>query len=95
VGHNNATTIITPRMEDKYIIVEHLSPRGLPSSGMLRLMAPVRTYVSEERIASIIGVTRVGDLGAMLAVTNNRNMLLVIKKNTETLIDDSNEGGLK
>jgi hypothetical protein len=58
-------------------------------------MAPVRNYVSEEHIAPIIGVTRVGDLGAMLAVTNNRNTLLVIKKNTETLIDASKEGGLK
>jgi hypothetical protein len=31
----------------------------------------------------------------MLAVTNNRNTLLVIKKNTETLTDASKEGGLK
>jgi hypothetical protein len=35
----------------------------------------VRTDVSEERSASIIGVTRIGELGT-LAVTNNRRTLL-------------------
>jgi hypothetical protein len=30
------------------------------------------TEVSEERIASIITVTRIGELGTTLAVTNNR-----------------------
>jgi hypothetical protein len=34
----------------------------MPSSGMLRRVAPVRTDVSEERVASIIGVTRIGEL---------------------------------
>jgi hypothetical protein len=43
----------------------------MPSSGMLRLVALVRTDVSEERIASIIRVTRIGELGTTLAVTSN------------------------
>jgi hypothetical protein len=38
------------------------------SSGMLRRMALVRTDVSEERSASIIRATRIGDLGTALEV---------------------------
>jgi hypothetical protein len=41
------------------------------SSGMLRRVALVRTDVSEELSASFIRVTRVGELGTMLAVTSN------------------------
>jgi hypothetical protein len=41
---------------------------------MLRRVALVRTNVSEERIASIIRVTRIVELG-MLAVSSNRNTL--------------------
>jgi hypothetical protein len=44
---------------------------------MLRHMALVRTEVSEENIASIIRVTRIGELGPALAVTINRSKLLV------------------
>jgi hypothetical protein len=40
-------------------------------SGMLRRVALVRTDVSEELSASFISVTRIGELGAMLAVTSN------------------------
>jgi hypothetical protein len=47
----------------------------MPSSGMLRRVALVGTDDSEERSASIIRVTRIGELGITLAVTNNRNML--------------------
>jgi hypothetical protein len=41
------------------------------SSGMLRCAALVRTDVSEELSASIIRVTRIGELGT-LALTSNR-----------------------
>jgi hypothetical protein len=41
----------------------------MASSGMLRRVALVRTDVSEELSASIIRVTRIGELGTTLAVT--------------------------
>jgi hypothetical protein len=41
----------------------------MASSGMLRRMALVRTDVSEERSASFIRVTKIGELGTTLAVT--------------------------
>jgi hypothetical protein len=44
-------------------------------SAMLRRVALIRTEVSEEISASIIRVTRIGELG-MLAVTSNRRMFL-------------------
>jgi hypothetical protein len=50
---------------------------------MLRRVALIGTNVSEELGASIIGVTRIGELGATLAVTNNRrsvHRLLVTAK---------------
>jgi hypothetical protein len=40
-------------------------------------VALVRTDVSEELIASIIRVTRIGELGATLAVTNNPRILMM------------------
>jgi hypothetical protein len=45
------------------------------SSGMSRRVAVVRTDVSEERSASIIRVTRIGDLETTLTVTSNRSTL--------------------
>jgi hypothetical protein len=42
---------------------------------MLRRVALVRTEVSEERRASFIRVTRIGELGTTLAVTSNRRTL--------------------
>jgi hypothetical protein len=42
---------------------------------MLRRVALVRTDVSEERSASVIMVTRIGDLATTLAVNSNRRML--------------------
>jgi hypothetical protein len=45
---------------------------------MLRHVALVRTGVSEECIASIIRVTRIGELGTMLAVTSTHNMLWLL-----------------
>jgi demethoxyubiquinone hydroxylase (CLK1/Coq7/Cat5 family) len=47
----------------------------MTSSGMLRRVALVRTDVSEERSASFIRVTSVGELGATQAVTSNRPTL--------------------
>jgi hypothetical protein len=41
------------------------------SSGMLHHVAVVRTDVSEELSASFIMVTRIGELGTMLAVTSD------------------------
>jgi hypothetical protein len=41
-------------------------------AGMLRRVAFVRTEVSEEPCASIIRVTRIGELGTKLSVTSNR-----------------------
>jgi hypothetical protein len=41
-------------------------------SGMLRLVALIKTDVSEDLSASFIGVTRLGELGTRLALTSNR-----------------------
>jgi hypothetical protein len=49
---------------------------------MLRRVALVRTDVSEERSASFIRVTRIGELGTTLAVTSNRRTL---QRNTKVL----------
>jgi hypothetical protein len=52
-------------------------PSGMVSSGMLRRVAVVRIDVSEESIASIIRVTRIGEPGTTLAVTSNRRTLRI------------------
>jgi hypothetical protein len=48
----------------------------MASSGMLRRVALVRTHVLEELSASIITVTRIGDLGTTLAVTSSRLLVM-------------------
>jgi hypothetical protein len=48
---------------------------------MLRREAFVRTDISEERRASIIRVTRIGELGTTFAVTSNRRTLRRKKEN--------------
>jgi hypothetical protein len=50
---------------------------------MLRRLALVRTDVWEERNASIIRVTRIGELGTTIAVTSNRRTL---RRNTKLLV---------
>jgi hypothetical protein len=47
----------------------------MPSSGMLHHVRLVRIDVSEERSASMIRVTKIGKLGAILALTSNLNKL--------------------
>jgi hypothetical protein len=47
----------------------------MPSSGMLHLVALIRTDVSEDCSASIMRVTRIGELGATLVVTSNGRKL--------------------
>jgi hypothetical protein len=49
----------------------------MPSSGMLHSVALVRTEVLEELGASIIRVTRTGELGTTLAVTSVRWLLVM------------------
>jgi hypothetical protein len=45
------------------------------SYGMLRRVALGKINVSEERSASLIRVTRIGEIGTMLAVIRNRRTL--------------------
>jgi hypothetical protein len=52
----------------------------MPSPGMLRRVAIVRTDVSEELSASIIWVTRIGEIGTTLAVTSNRRTAFFTRK---------------
>jgi hypothetical protein len=47
----------------------------MASTGMLRCVALVRTTVSKELGASIIRVTRIGEIGTTLSVTSNRRTL--------------------
>jgi hypothetical protein len=47
---------------------------------MLRRVALVRTDVSEERTASFIRVTRIGELRTTLALTSNRRTLRRMKE---------------
>jgi hypothetical protein len=42
------------------------------SSGMLRRVALIKSYGSEEFSASFIRMTTIGELGTTLAVTSNR-----------------------
>jgi hypothetical protein len=54
----------------------------MPSSGMLRRVTLIGNDVSDERVASIINVTRIGELGTTLAVTSAR---CTLRRNTKIL----------
>jgi hypothetical protein len=60
----------------------------MPSSGKLRRVALMRTDVSKDRIASIIGGTRIGELGKTLAITSNR--CIVFLRSDLRLLDTDN-----
>jgi hypothetical protein len=49
----------------------------MASSGKLRRVTLVRADFSEERSASFIRVTRIGELGTTLAVTNNLKVVYI------------------
>jgi hypothetical protein len=49
----------------------------MPSSGILHHVALVGTYISEERIATIVEVKKINELGKMIAVTGNCNTVWV------------------
>jgi hypothetical protein len=56
---------------------------------MLRHVALVRTDISEEHSVSIIRVTRIGELGTMLAVTSNPRTLQKMLLRMEMLVWNS------
>jgi hypothetical protein len=53
---------------------------------MLRRGALVRTDLSEDRMASIIKVTRIAELGITLAISSNRRTLRVILRRVRWLL---------
>jgi hypothetical protein len=55
------------------------------SSGMLHLVALVRTDVSEERSASI-RVTRAGELGTLAVTSNRRTLQRTLRSERRTLV---------
>jgi hypothetical protein len=55
-------------------------------SGMLHHVTLVRTDVSEEPSASFIRVTRIGELGTMLAATSNQHMLAFLRSVCQLLV---------
>jgi hypothetical protein len=55
----------------------------MPYSGMLHRVTLVRTDVAEERSASIIKVTSIGELGTTSAINSNR---LTLRRNTKLLV---------
>jgi hypothetical protein len=61
----------------------------MASSGMLRRVALVRTDFSEERRASIIRVTRIGEVGTALAATSNRRTLCISSQSASIVVKAS------
>jgi hypothetical protein len=69
----------------------------MPSSGMLRPVAIVRTDVSEERSSSINRITTITQLGTTLAVTSKGNSPKKWKMRKEVVLWDTilrMEGGV-
>jgi hypothetical protein len=58
----------------------------MPSSGMLCRVVVVRNDISEQFGASIIRVTRIGELGTTLAITSNRQLTLFLVHRLVTLM---------
>jgi hypothetical protein len=58
----------------------------MSSSGMLRRVAFIRTEVSGQNIASLIRVTRIGELEITLAVTINRSTLVFLSSLVRLLV---------
>jgi hypothetical protein len=59
------------------------------SVGMLRRVALVRTFVSDELRAPIIRVTRIGEVRTTLAVTSNRRNLVFLRSVRRLLVTAS------
>jgi hypothetical protein len=62
----------------------------MASSGMLRRVALVLTDVSEERIATVVRETRIGELGATLAADGNTTHPSYLFTTTISLVSNSN-----
>jgi hypothetical protein len=58
----------------------------MASSGMLRSVALVRTDVSEDLSASIIRVTRIGELGTLAVTSNRRTLMMEVLSSSETSV---------
>jgi hypothetical protein len=61
----------------------------MPSSGMLRRVALVRTDISEQHSASFIRVTRISEVGTTLALTSNRRHLVFLRSVRRLLVTAS------
>jgi hypothetical protein len=68
-----------------YLFRNPLRVWSMPSSGMLRRVALVRTDVLEKRIASIIRLTRIGKLRTTSIVTSNLMMKAMRSSETSAL----------
>jgi hypothetical protein len=71
------TRISVNKFQEIIFISIELKLSRMVSSGMLRRLALVRTFVSEEPSASFIRVIRIGELGTTLAATSNRRTLRI------------------
>jgi hypothetical protein len=61
----------------------------MASSGTLRRVALVRTYVSEELSSNFTRITRIGELGTTLALTSNRLTLVFLRSVRRLLVTAS------